>query len=161
NTAESVLRDQPYLVLYPNAGDLWWKPGVDQKIRAPLEEVLRQFHVDENRVYIAGFSNGGTGGLGFGAKWPHRFAAAGSVMGAGTCVPEVAKELANLTDVPILLVHGDQDPRISLECSTATEAALRELPARTSPVLHVLTGRKHDVVLEDDGGFTLPFLDSH
>ena len=36
-----------------------------------LRDVFNEFNVDRDRVYIAGFSNGGTGALYMAARWPN------------------------------------------------------------------------------------------
>lgn len=158
NTAEDVIAPSGYLVLYPNAGDLWWKPDITARFPALLEEVLQNLNVDTNRVYIAGFSNGGTGAMYYASLWPQRFAAVVSLMGAGVCTPEIAEALPNVTNLPVLLVHGDKDSIISSSCSTGTYEALGKLTPKFAPELHVLKGREHDVTLQNDGEFTLPFL---
>ncbi len=39
------------------------QPGIRSRVDRLLTQVLQEFNVDTNRVYIAGFSNGGTGAL--------------------------------------------------------------------------------------------------
>lgn len=63
--------------------------------------------MDRDRIYLTGFSNGGTGSLYFAALWPHRFAAVVSRMGAGQCMEQVKLGLSNLENLPVLFVHGD------------------------------------------------------
>jgi dienelactone hydrolase len=149
-----------YLVLIPNAsGDLWWQSTPTETVHALLLEVLRSYNVDTNHVYLVGFSNGGTAVLEFGTRWPDRFAAVVSLMGAGLDTPSGTKlPLQNLLDVPVLLVHGDRDTLIPASSSYAAQSALRSLKPRVSPELHILKGRGHDIRLADDGDFTVPFL---
>ena len=61
NSAEDVIADTDYLVLYPQAADYWWKPEVARRFDAALNDVLRRYNVDRDRIYLTGFSNGGTG----------------------------------------------------------------------------------------------------
>jgi hypothetical protein len=158
NTADEAIAGTDYLVLYPQAGDHWWTPGIRARVDALLGEVLREFNVDTNRIYIAGFSNGGTGALDFAQLWPQRFAGVVSLMGAGQCNPQVASGLKNLTNLPILFVHGGRDPRIEVACSRETFESLKRLKPKNEPVLHVLEKREHDITLQQDDGLTLPFL---
>jgi hypothetical protein len=128
-------------------------------VHALLLEFLRTYHVDTNRVFLAGFSNGGTGSLEYGVRWPERFAAISSLMGAGLDTPSGTKlPLQNLSDVPVLFVHGEKDPRIPPAASTKTYDALRGLKPRVPPELHILKGRAHDITLAEDDGLTVPFF---
>jgi pimeloyl-ACP methyl ester carboxylesterase len=155
-----VLAHAGYLVLIPHAnGNLWWESNPTETVYALLLEILRSYNVDTNRVYLTGFSNGGTAAIEFGTRWPDRFAAVASLMGAGLDTPSGTKlPLQNLLDVPVLFVHGDKDPIISASSSYAAESVLRSLKPRVAPEMHILKGRGHDIRLSDDGDFTLPFL---
>jgi predicted esterase len=158
NTAADLVSATDYLVLYPQAGGLWWEKDSTAHFADTLDEVLHTFNVDTNRVYIAGFSNGGTGALYYATLWPHRYAAVASLMGAGMCNVQVSALLGNVKHLPILLVHGDRDPLIGAQCSTDTDAALRDLGTDFKPELHILKDREHNITLETDDGLTLPFL---
>lgn len=160
-TAGDEVKYAGYIVLYPNAGgDLWWERRPIEMMHALLLEIPRTYNVDTNRVYLAGFSNGGTGALEFGARWPDRFAAIASLMGTGMDSPSGVKlPMRNLLDVPVLFLHGDQDPRIPYSASVKTYDELRSLKPRVPPELHILKGRAHDVTLASDDGFTLPFFE--
>ena len=158
NTAEDAVRSTDYLVLYPQAGTYWWTADARGRVDWLLDEVLQEFNVDTNRVYIAGFSNGGTGALDFAELRPHRFAGAVSLMGAGTCNEQVAQGLKNLSDLSMLFVHGDSDPRIPASCSRDTADRLKQLGMETPPLLQILKNREHDVTLQQDDGLSLPFL---
>ena len=149
-----------YLILMPNAnGDLWWQPTPTETVHAMLLEILRTYNVDPNRVYLVGFSNGGTAALEFGTRWPDRFAAVASLMGAGLDTPSGTKlPLQNLSDVPVLFLHGDKDALIPASSSYTAQSVLRGLKPRVAPELHVLKGRGHDIRLADDGDYTVPFL---
>lgn len=160
-TAGEALNHAGYLVVYPNAGgDMWWERKPSDMVHALLLEVLRSYNVDTNRVYLAGFSNGGTGALEFGARWPDRFAAIASLMGAGMSSPSGTKlPMRNLLDVPVLFLHGDNDPLIPSSASVSTFDELRGLKPRVPPELHILKGHGHDVTLASDDGYTLPVFE--
>ncbi|HUM05345.1 MAG TPA: dienelactone hydrolase family protein [Terriglobales bacterium] len=158
NTANDVIAGTDYLVLYPQAGDYWWKPEVAERLDAALRDTFREFNVDRDRVYIAGFSNGGTGALYMAELWPQRFAAAVSLMGAGQCMDEVKQMLPNLANLPLLFVHGEKDGRIAPECSRATRDTIAEQRPRVAPQLRMLPDRDHDITLTSDDGLTLSYL---
>jgi poly(3-hydroxybutyrate) depolymerase len=140
NTANDVIANTDYLVLYPQAAGYWWKPEVAARLDAALRDVFREFNVDRDRVYIAGFSNGGTGALYIAELWPQRFAAVVSLMGAGQCMEEVKQMLPNLVNLPLLFVHGEKDPIIAADCSKATYEAIGESHPRLSG--HLKTGQR-------------------
>lgn len=158
NTASDALVGTNYLVLYPQAGEFWWKPEVAARLDAALRDTFKEFNVDRDRVYLAGFSNGGTGALYMAELWPQRFAAVVSLMGAGQCNEDVQKMLPNLANVPLLFVHGDKDPIIAPDCSKVTDEAIGALRPRAAPQLRILPDREHDITLTSDDGLTLPFL---
>lgn len=159
-SSEDAIRDAGYLVVYPNAdGHMWWDNSVTAMVQALLLEVQRSYNVDTNHVYLTGFSNGGTGTIELGVRWPDRFAALASLMGAGLDTPSGIKlPLQNLYDIPMLFVHGEKDPRIPASSSQRTYEELRDLKPVTAPELHILKGRAHDISLSSDGGLTLPFF---
>jgi pimeloyl-ACP methyl ester carboxylesterase len=159
----NAVKHAGYLLLFPHAGgDLWWEAKPTEMVHALLLEILRTYNVDTNRVYLVGWSNGGTAALEYGTRWPDRFAAIASLMGAGLDTPSrTALPLQNLEDVPVLFLHGDKDPLIPPSSSYTTESALRRTKPRVSPELHILKGRGHDISLENDDDFTLPFLERY
>ncbi len=158
NTADDVVSQTDYLVLYPHAGDYWWKPERAREFDEALKKVLSEYNVDRDRIYITGFSNGGTGALYFAGLWPQRFAAVVTLMGAGVCNEQVKAGLPNVANLPIFLVHGQNDTRITPDCSQTTFAALNEQSPSIKPELKILNGREHDIVLESDDGLTLGFF---
>lgn len=158
NSAEDIVSETGYLVLYPQAGGYWWKPEAARRLDAVLRDLFERYNIDRDRIYLTGFSNGGTGALYFASLWPHRFAAVVSLMGAGQCAEEVKAGLPNLGNLPLLFVHGENDPRIAPECSTSTHAALTELRHAFKPELKILPNRAHDITLGSDDGLTLAFF---
>jgi pimeloyl-ACP methyl ester carboxylesterase len=158
NTAEDIVAATDYLVLYPQAAEYWWKPEVARRFDAVLNNVLQRYNVDRDRIYLTGFSNGGTGALYFATLWPQRFAAVVSLMGAGQCNDQVKAGLPNLKNLPLLFVHGENDQRISPDCSTTTHAALTELVPAMKPELKILANRAHDITLLSDDGLTLAYF---
>jgi methionine-rich copper-binding protein CopC len=79
-------------------------------------------------------------------------------MGAGQCNEQVKAGLENLRNLPMLFVHGENDPRITPDCSITTHAALTELNPAYKPELKILPKREHDITLETDDGLALAFF---
>ena len=158
NSAQDVVSATDYLVLYPQAAGLWWKAEVARRFDAVLNDVLRRYNVDRDRIYITGFSNGGSGALYYATLWPQRFAAVVSLMGSGQCIDGIKAGLGNARNLPMLFVHGADDPIISPDCSTSTQAALEELHPAIKPELKILPKHGHDITLASDDGLALAFF---
>ncbi len=158
NTAEDAVADTDYLVLYPQAAAYWWSADVAHRFNAVFNDVLQRYNVDRDRIYITGFSNGGTGALYYATLWPHRFAAVVTQMGAGQCNEQIKAGLANARNLPLLLIHGENDPIITPDCSTTTAAAFNDLHPAIAPELKILPKHGHDITLTSDDGLTLAFF---
>jgi dienelactone hydrolase len=158
NSAQDIVSQTDYIVLYPQAAAYWWTSEVASRFNVVLDDVLKRYNVDRDRVYITGFSNGGTGALYYATLWPQRFAAVGTQMGAGVCNEQIKAGLANVRNIPLLLIHGENDPVITPDCSTATLAALNDLHPAIAPELKILPKHAHDITLQSDDGLTLAFF---
>jgi len=157
-SAEAAVSRTDYLVLYPQAAGYWWTPDAARRFDAVFNDVVQHYNVDRDRIYLTGFSNGGTGALYFAALWPQRFAAVVSLMGAGQCNEQVKAGLPNLRNLPLLFVHGGNDTTIEPECSKTTQAALADLNPAIKPQLKILPNHGHDITLQTDDGLALAFF---
>ncbi|MDR3748416.1 MAG: alpha/beta hydrolase-fold protein [Acidobacteriota bacterium] len=159
-SAEETVAHSGYIAIYPQAGgDMWWEQRPTAMVYQLLLEVLRSYNVDTNRVYLAGFSNGGTGALYYATLWPERFAAVASLMGAGMHSPSgETLPLKSVLNVPFLFLHGDKDALIPPSASVNTYDELRDMHPRITPELQILKDRGHEITLASDDGFTMPFL---
>jgi dienelactone hydrolase len=157
-----VLNPLGYLAVYPQANGMWWDEKPIAAVSALVPEVLAEYNVDPNRVYLTGFSNGGTGALLFAALWGDRLAAAAPAMGAGLALlGPLVPSVAGLTRLPLLFVHGDRDEVIPLSATRDTVKAIRREDPEAPVEEHVLKGRGHDVRLGSDDGLMLPFFENH
>lgn len=161
NGAEETLARTDYLVLYPHAGGaMWWERDQAAKVRALIDEIIPTLNIDRSRIYLIGFSNGGTGTLYYATLWPDQFSAIAPLMGAATCMDDISPlKLDRLAKVPALLVHGDKDSIIPSSCSEDAYKKLKKISPASE--LHILKGREHDITLGTDDGLTLPFLLAH
>ncbi len=162
-TAAAALAPTGYLVAFPQASGMWWSDESEELVRLLVDEILERFNVDTNRVYLAGFSNGGTGTFIYAARWADRLAAAVSLEGAGKRVGFGVSlpSPGGVGRLPFLFVHGDRDRIIDVEASRESVKALRRENRDARVELQVLPGRDHDVMLGTDDGLTLAFLEQH
>lgn len=158
NSGEPVLSRLGVFAVYPHAaGKMWWEGPAAAQVDAIVDEVTREFGLGGSPVFLAGFSNGATGAMVYASLWPRRFAGIVSLMGAGGCLSrEQGWKPEALKGIPVLLVHGDDDPIISPTCS---EKAAKDLQRAGAVVeYHRLRKRGHDITLGSDEGYSVMFL---
>ena len=162
--AQEGVAPTDYLVVYPNAAGPWWWPQPTDMVDALLTEILRDFNVDPERIYLSGLSNGGTGAFYYSTIWPDRFTAAVVAMGAGMFAPNGTPlgdpMPLNAGRLPMLFLHGAEDRVIQVEAMTATVQLMKP---RVAPLeTHVFKDRGHEIILgRGDDGMTLAFLEAH
>lgn len=86
-----------------------------------VDQLIENFSVDTDRIYITGMSMGGFGTWDAIARWPDRFAAAVPVCGGGA--PSTAERIAH---IPIWATHGADDPTVPAEMSRQMIKAIQE-----------------------------------
>ncbi|MEI2579439.1 prolyl oligopeptidase family serine peptidase [Scytonema sp. PRP1] len=111
--------DFPFIVVSPQCppGERW---SVNL-LSALLDDVIAQYHVDPDRVYLTGLSMGGYGTWHLAAAQPDRFAAIAPICGGGK--PEEAYRLKNL---PVWAFHGARDRIVPLRESEKMVQALKK-----------------------------------
>ena len=142
----------PAIVVFPQAkpGTRWFYPQMQKLVMAELDRTIAEFSVDTTRLYLHGYSMGGTGSYRLAYKFPDRFAAvvivAGRVEpGANYTPDEIAVDratnpvvansdpfsalAAGLRKIPMWIFHGDADPTVPVDQSRRLVAALRSLGA--------------------------------
>jgi len=116
--------DFPFIVVSPQcpAGEIWTDI---EAVDALLDQVMRDYRIDAQRIYITGHSMGGRGALYFAYRLPSRFAAA---LALGTYSPVTAWG-GKLAQIPLWLFHGTADAQAPIaetkELIQAIEAARR------------------------------------
>lgn len=160
--AVGTVEDLGWLVAFPDAAGYWWHDPAPDMLDALIDEILRTYAIDTQRVAIAGFSNGGTGTLFATTWWPHRFSAGVSLMGAGAFPPEArTPDLASARNVPLLFVHGKRDETIAWQTTRDTVRRLEALPGEAGVEVRYEADRGHDLLLSTDDGRTLDFVARH
>lgn len=90
-----------------------------------LDEVMRRYRVDRNRVYLTGLSMGGYGTWWLAIASPRRFAAIIPICGGG-----YPKSAAKIKHVPVWAFHGSKDPVVPSHRSEAMVKALKKVGAK-------------------------------
>lgn len=125
----------------------WWTPGGEALVMAVIEDVRSKYHIDSNRVYLTGMSNGGIGTYLIGIFHADRFAAI-APMAAG--IPdEIFPFLLNFSSTGIYIVHGAKDDVMPVILSRKISEYLKE---------HEIpyTYREHDRLHPMAGGHFFP-----
>jgi dienelactone hydrolase len=162
--ASAAFERTGYLVVYPNSWGGWWRSATETMVDSLLHEVMRNYMVDPERVYVTGLSNGGTGTLDYASLWPQRWSAAVSAMGAGLfgfTEPGGERPFAsNVAHLPMLFLHGKRDQVIPVDATTRTVDSLRAQHADVA--MKLFPERGHELVPgTGDDGATVDFFQHH
>jgi predicted peptidase len=110
----------PFIVLSPQCPEeqVW----IDHllTLRVLLDQIVAQCAVDADRIYLTGFSMGGTGTWALAITRPEQFAAIAPICGRG--LPDRARALK---DLPAWVFHGAEDTVVPLEESERMVEALK------------------------------------
>jgi predicted peptidase len=147
----------PAVVVFPQAqlGKTWFEADMEELVIAELDRTMSEFGGDPARVYLTGFSMGGTGGYRIAYRWPTRFAALVAVAGRVetsdakaysdrdkeadrkanpfvSAADPFAALAAKIGHLPIRIFHGDADESVPVEQSRRLAAALKAAGAKGS-----------------------------
>ncbi|WP_353568861.1 prolyl oligopeptidase family serine peptidase [Haloferula sargassicola] len=139
---------RPCIVVAPQCPPevFWSNPEITENIIDLTEDLAENLPVDEDRIYVAGFSMGGFGTWSVIAEEPKLFAAAVPISGGGN--PANARDLRKL---PIWNFHGEKDETVSVEQSREMVEALEK--AKADITYTEIPGADHgiaDQVLRDE-----------
>ena len=140
-------RYRSFLAVFPQTRSSWFGDPAEDAIKA-LDQTVREFNGDPQRIYLAGLSLGGYGAWYLAAKYPDKFAAVVPVSG-GVVMPSV-QPLAALKSTlpaemfalysapdpyaafakavgktPVWIFHGGQDDTVDVNQSRKMAAALK------------------------------------
>jgi len=94
---------------------MWWQASQVENLRGILSEVKREYNVDENRVFVFGTSDGGTGAYFLAFRDTTPWAAFLPFIGDPRVLLNPANgadgdvHLANLTNKPLFIVNAESD----------------------------------------------------
>jgi predicted peptidase len=133
----------PAIVVFPQClKDRWWpEPQMQAQALKALDEAIKEFNGDADRVYLTGISMGGYGTWAIAANNPSKFAALAPVCGGVRTPPRVAIPQgtpdANGADdpykvvaqkvgaTPVWVFHGGADPVVPVTESQKMVEALK------------------------------------
>jgi predicted peptidase len=94
----------PFIVVFPQTGGDWCNDQSDKIMMDALNDVKKNFSVDEDRVALTGMSSGGKGTWVLGARHPEVFSCLVPMGGF-----KAEGEVNRLTKYPIWALHNDGD----------------------------------------------------
>ena len=101
----------------------WWRPN---RVMNVVNWVSKRYDVDTSRIYVLGMSLGGYGAIDFAAAYPKQTAAA-----MGLCGGATRKDLANINEVPMWIIHGTSDVDVPVSESRRVKTAMEAANANT------------------------------
>jgi poly(hydroxyalkanoate) depolymerase family esterase len=164
----AIAEENNCFVVYPgqartaNGSNCWnWFKADDQQrdqgepsiIADITRDVIREYHIDPTRVYVAGLSAGGAMAAIMGANYPELYAAvgihSGLPVGAAHDLPSAFAAMKNgaatngrcnarATPIPVIVFHGDRDMTVH---SCNGEQALAQCIERNSTKVTVEKGK--------------------
>jgi enterochelin esterase-like enzyme len=125
----------------------WWTRTAEQLVMATINAVTGTYHVDPDRVFLTGMSNGGIGAYLIGAHHAPLFAA---IVPMASGLDDVLMPfLENFQNTPLYIIHGKQDQVMPVELSRSIVDTLAELN-------YTYVYREHDRVHPMAGGHFFP-----
>jgi len=113
-------KEFPFIIVSPQCPEnQWW--DIDA-LNVLLNDIVKRFNVNEDRIYLTGLSMGGYGTWALALKYPHRFAAIAPICGAGN--PVLARTIKRL---PTWVFHGANDQVVPIKHSQDMVDALKEV----------------------------------
>ena len=117
----------------------WTDPAMEAQALAALDQSVKEFHGDLDRVYLTGLSLGGYGSWALAAKYPGKWAAAVVVCGGirrprdsqapeedgKNSYAEAARKIG--AKLPVWVFHGGADPTVPVTESRKMVEALKAL----------------------------------
>ncbi len=144
---QSRLGDDYLLVCPTYPSGAWFTRQAEDLVLAVIERVQAQYHVDPDRVFLTGMSNGGIGTWLIGMHHAQRFAGLAPMASGLDSV--LLPFLANLRTTPVYIIHGAKDQVMPVELSRTIS---RELAAIGYPHIYREHEREHPMA----GGHFFP-----
>jgi hypothetical protein len=117
---------EDYVLACPTAQmGAWFTRGAEELVLATIRSVQRRYHIDPDRIFLTGMSNGGIGAWVIGMHDAPLFA--GIAPMASGLDQVLMPFLANLRSTPIYIIHGTKDQVMPVEFSRTITNELTKL----------------------------------
>jgi hypothetical protein len=103
----------------------WFTRGAEELVLATIRSVQRRYHIDPDRIFLTGMSNGGIGTWVIGMHQAPLFA--GLAPMASGLDNVLMPFLANLRSTPVYIIHGLKDEVMPVELSRSITQELTRL----------------------------------
>lgn len=111
-------KEFPFIVVSPQCpSGIRWKTNA---LVALIDEVIKNYNVDENRIYVTGLSMGGYGTWKLANEIPERLAAVVPICGWGD-----SWTICEIGDLPVWAFHGEKDNVVAPQKSQELVEALK------------------------------------
>ena len=120
------------------SSDVGWKGEPAEELIALIRKLADELPIDETRIYLTGWSMGGTGTWHMLTQWPEVFACGVPLGGVGD--PKTAGTIRN---IPIWVFHGEKDDQLPIERSRVMVDALKALDGKV--MFTELAGERHPI----------------
>jgi pimeloyl-ACP methyl ester carboxylesterase len=149
------MEQRDYFELYPwGRGNISWAAFGRNDVFDAVDDMIKTFKADEDRVYLAGHSMGGFGTWEIGMRTPDRWAAI-AVISGGTMSLGYGMG-GNACGLPVRIVHGEQDSALPVSLAHQMAEELRK--NGQNPDLVIVPGAGHmlsDSLMEDTNRWLL------
>ncbi len=113
-------QEMPFIIVSPQCpARSTWEP---ETLVGLLDQIVRKYAVDVDRIYLTGMSMGGAGTWALASAHPERFAAIAPVCGWGD--PGMAHRIGRM---PVWAFHGARDDVVPLRASQEMVDALKQV----------------------------------
>ncbi|WP_164078284.1 alpha/beta fold hydrolase [Alteromonas facilis] len=136
----------PLITLSPQMGGIGDGDEL-ARLDAFIDYAVNTYRIDESRIYMTGWSQGGFLSLLYAADYPHRTAAAISISGG---LPmndnEAPEDICQIETVPVWAFHGEFDDVVSVDSSIrAVDYIEQNCQPTTLPRLTVFKQQNHRI----------------
>jgi poly(3-hydroxybutyrate) depolymerase len=143
-----------YILIFPlgHFGATWWDSVGIRNVLQQIRLTKKDFNIDDNRVYMTGFSDGGSGSFLFAMCYPSDFAGflpLNGHPGVGSEAGEIQTYFINLFNCPIYVVNTDEDELYPAEKEIRPIMELAHT-AEADIFYRIYTGIGHDFDYADE-----------
>ncbi len=144
----TLAEERGYLVLFPlgQYGASWWDSVGMTNVLQQIRKTKQEFNIDDDRVFMAGFSDGASGSFNFAMCYPTDFAGFlpfNGHPGAGSALGGMHTYFVNLANRPVYVINTDEDELFPAETKIMPMMELAN-EAGADLLYRIYTGIGHD-----------------